>query len=1503
MKPLLSALALFLSLLSLRAEPVALFDGKTLDGWDYDPKLWRLEEGMIAGGSLTEQVTHNDFLATKKTYANFELRVTLRLSGTGFVNSGVQIRSIRKPGSPEMSGYQVDYGKGWYGKLYDESRRGKVLSESVDQKAAEAAIKEGDWNEYRIRAEGRRIQSWINGVPALDYTEPDLQIAQDGLIGIQIHGGGKAVVHVKSVTIEELPPTADVMTWEKLSKLPKPAAGGPQMKEGNALAAVAKTPEEELATFTVPQGFKVELVASEDVANGIGKFVPIAFDQQGRLWTTTALEYPVDGNENPAAADALYASKAKDKVLIYDRDPSTPTGYAAKPRVFAEGLAIPLGVLPYKNGCYVQHGHDIAFLEDTDGDGKADKRTVILTGFGVQDSHLFPHQFMRAPGGWIWMAQGAFNYGKVSRPGEEEKAVQFDQTRMAKFRPDGSEFDITSNGPCNIWGLVLNGEGEAFIQEANDYGYPVMPFHEYANYPGCSNRQWKSYAPEFPGTAPEFRMGGTGLSGLALTDGAGIFPAPWADVMLVANPITNRLNAIKMLRDGPRWKLEKLPDFLASSDPWFRPVAITMGPDGCLYIVDWYNKIISHNEVPRNHPDRDKTRGRIWRVRPDGHFLRTAAGFVTPAAGLEPLPVPDFTKLSGEELIAKLGGPSLTQSHLAWQAIGDREMKELAPKLREIAMGSQVRFFSGAHDKDEVESKLRAALSGANSPPAVTTARRIAGLWALTGLHGLPEAEVRKLLEDKDRNIRREAIRVLGQPEQDGLTTPPVRVVKDLDPLEDDPDPEVRAECIRKVAGVMVALTGTDSQRAVMLRLVNSAGAPLDAPTAPSTQNNKPIKVGEAYDREFERYLVRKYLELQPSDVAKFLDSPEAAARLTEESRLLATLALDPKASASRVAALLPKLQRPPGQEELLRLAQFPEEPGVGDALKAVLANPATSTGALDSLLAMKTRLDAAKLAPLLGDIARSLLASADAAALDRGIRLTSAFQLGSAEPALAAAVQAGLTEERDVIKGTPMDRISITLTPPATQALKALREMRGEQVDLFNRLARFGVNPEVREEALRALASARSPKAVDALLKLWPHLDGPQRRAALELLVSTKPGANAAVAALGAGQIEKTDLDGPILDKLQAVLGTENPELTRLVDSLGALFRPVLALDGSEAAWTQTAVTLEGPCTIEGWVRLDPQGRKINNNDGLGGAPGRLDLNFFGERPRVYAYPPLGDVVIAKKPFTPGLWTHLAATRDAAGLWKIYIDGELDNTATKAAPGKIENLRIGWTSARGGTQGAISEFRLWNRERTADEIRAASDRGVPSGTADLLFTSAAGDWGKLQAGAKIVKTTDYPPILSGDEAAVLDAKYTKFRALANQPGDAARGKAAAALCQACHLMGPVGGNIGPNLSGVGAMGTEAILRNILQPNAAMENGYRIYRVELKNGDLVDALFVSEDKDAVVIRQPGTGDRRLPRAEIRDTKYLRRSLMPEGLLETFTPEQVSDLFAYLRTLK
>jgi hypothetical protein len=221
----------------LLAATTNLFDGKTLTGWEGDPKWWRVQDGLLTGGSMTEKVPRNFFLATTRSFQNFDLRLKLKLTGvpnTGMINSGVQIRSLRVPDNTEMSGYQVDAGEGWWGKLYDESRRNKVISESANLPAVTAAVKTGDWNEIRIRTEGARIRSWVNGVPALDYTEAEEGMAQDGRIAIQIHSGGMALVQVKDVVIEELPPTPNAPTWEKVG-LPKPRPPG--AKKGKAKEA------------------------------------------------------------------------------------------------------------------------------------------------------------------------------------------------------------------------------------------------------------------------------------------------------------------------------------------------------------------------------------------------------------------------------------------------------------------------------------------------------------------------------------------------------------------------------------------------------------------------------------------------------------------------------------------------------------------------------------------------------------------------------------------------------------------------------------------------------------------------------------------------------------------------------------------------------------------------------------------------------------------------------------------------------------------------------------------------------------------------------------------------------------------------------------------------------------------------------------------------------------------------------------------------------------------
>ena len=195
-----------------------MFDGKSWDGWEGMAKIWRLEKGVITGGSLTETVKQNEFLASRKEYANFVVRFKIKLTGQeGFINSGFQIRSQRVPGESEMSGYQCDFGDPtWWGCLYDESRRNKVLAQS-DMKTLEPVLKRNDWNEYVIRANGPRITTWINGVMGVDYTEPDPAIVQTGRMGIQVHGGGKALVELKDLTIEELPST----TASPGSKVPK----------------------------------------------------------------------------------------------------------------------------------------------------------------------------------------------------------------------------------------------------------------------------------------------------------------------------------------------------------------------------------------------------------------------------------------------------------------------------------------------------------------------------------------------------------------------------------------------------------------------------------------------------------------------------------------------------------------------------------------------------------------------------------------------------------------------------------------------------------------------------------------------------------------------------------------------------------------------------------------------------------------------------------------------------------------------------------------------------------------------------------------------------------------------------------------------------------------------------------------------------------------------------------------------------------------------------------
>src|SRR5690554_3093813 len=368
----------------------------------------------------------------------------------------------------------------------------------------------------------------------------------------------------------------------------------------------AKTPEEELAGFRLAGGFVIELVASE--REGIINPIDLTFDDAGRLWTQTATMYPLDPvadiqwnelldlmndpetqKEHPNFRRILdlYQGKTQgtDKVLILS---NLYGELPVKATVWAEGLTIPQSILPYKDGAYVAQGSELFLLKDTDQDGRADQRIPLFTGFGFTDTHTMAHSLIRGPGGWIHFSHGALNKGEVSSLQSDLK-IKMDYSKIARFSLDGEKMEILNSGLNNIWGFQLRHNGAWYGSEANDLGYSIVPMEPGTGFPGIGNERIRSYQPWMP-PLHEFRVGGTGLSGAAFADDRSeSFPDEWKNVAFLANPITSSINAVKIIRHPDGSVTSKhLPDLLVSEDDWFRPVNMEFGPDGCLYIADWY---------------------------------------------------------------------------------------------------------------------------------------------------------------------------------------------------------------------------------------------------------------------------------------------------------------------------------------------------------------------------------------------------------------------------------------------------------------------------------------------------------------------------------------------------------------------------------------------------------------------------------------------------------------------------------------------------------------------------------------------------------------------------------------------------------------------------------------------------------------------------------------------------------------------------------------------------
>lgn len=202
-------LFLFSSTANVKAQStpkaIILFDGKTFAGWEGDTlHTWRIINKALMGGSLTETVPHNEFIATTESFADFELTLEFKITGTGFVNAGVQFHSERsKNPAYEMIGYQADLGDGYWASLYDESRRDLTIVQP-DSALIKKILKPAAWNRFKIKSDGRRIRIWLNDVQTVDYSEPDEKIIHTGKIALQVHGGGKALAAYRNIKLFRL---------------------------------------------------------------------------------------------------------------------------------------------------------------------------------------------------------------------------------------------------------------------------------------------------------------------------------------------------------------------------------------------------------------------------------------------------------------------------------------------------------------------------------------------------------------------------------------------------------------------------------------------------------------------------------------------------------------------------------------------------------------------------------------------------------------------------------------------------------------------------------------------------------------------------------------------------------------------------------------------------------------------------------------------------------------------------------------------------------------------------------------------------------------------------------------------------------------------------------------------------------------------------------------------------------------------------------------------------
>lgn len=480
----------------------------------------------------------------------------------------------------------------------------------------------------------------------------------------------------------------------------------------------ARTPDEQRAGFKLPDGFEIQLFASEP---DIGKPINLTFDASGRMWVTQSFEYPF----------AAEPGKGSDRITILED--TDGDGKADRFTNFSDTLNIPIGVFPVPGGAVAYSIPNVYRFTDANSDGTADSTKILLGPFQYRDTHGMVNNFMRGYDGWIHACHGFTNRSTVA--GADGDSITMISGNTFRFRPDGSRVEHMTHGRINPFGLAYDERG--YLYSTDCHTSPLYQLIRGADYTQWGKEEGMGFAPDMKPLERE----ATALAGIAYY-ADNLFPESYRSNFYIGDAVASRVyrNSFTFRASTPVGKLEE--EFVLSEDPWFRPVDIKLGPDGALYIADFYNSIIGHYEVPLNHPKRDKVRGRIWRITYKGKANEVA----------------DLATASTEDLVAALDHDNLVVRLAAADQLVDR---------------------IGRHAVQPVAIRV----SGGN----ITARQYIHALWVLQRLGALGKDLIEASARHDKALVRIHTMRILLEREHSDNTYFDV-VRRSLQ----DPDPHVR---------------------------------------------------------------------------------------------------------------------------------------------------------------------------------------------------------------------------------------------------------------------------------------------------------------------------------------------------------------------------------------------------------------------------------------------------------------------------------------------------------------------------------------------------------------------------------------------------------------------------------------------------------------------------------------------------------------------------------------